>query len=52
MPVLDKKGRNIFQEEAGENPERKGRLIRLPIERLKPLDSEEVRKRFLLKYGG
>lgn len=51
LPALDKKNKNIFIEEPAENPEKKGKVIRIPMDRLKPLGSDEVRKRFLLKYS-
>ena len=51
LPTLDKKNKNIFIEDSPDNPEKKGRIIRIPMDRLKPLDSDEVRKRFLLKYS-
>lgn len=38
-------------EESPDNPEKKGRVVRIPMDRLKPLDSDEVRKRFLMKYS-
>jgi len=33
-----------------ENPEGRPKLVRIPINRLKPLNSKEVKKRFLMKF--
>ena len=49
LPVLDKKNKNIFQDEV-ENPDKKTKVIRISLEKLKPLNPEEVKKRFLMKY--
>ena len=52
LPSLERKqkGSNIFQAEEGENPERRRKVVRIPMDKLKPLRAEEVKLRFLKKY--
>lgn len=48
LPTLDKK-RHLEDEMDQFNPEKR-KLVRIPIERLKPLPTDEVKRRFMLKY--
>ena len=48
LPTLDKK-RHLEDDQDQFNPERR-KVVRIPIERLKPLPTDEVKRRFKLKY--
>ena len=47
LPALDKK--RMLEEDEGFNPERR-KVVRIAMERLKPLPTDEVKRRFMLKY--
>ena len=48
LPSLEKKRQHEEDFDAF-NPERR-KLVRIPIEKLKPLPADEVKRRFMLKY--
>jgi hypothetical protein len=52
LPVLEKRSNWIYPREDSilENPEGRPKLVRIPIDRLKPLNSREVKQRFLMKF--
>jgi hypothetical protein len=52
LPVLERKSKAMYPLEDSilENPEGKGKVVRIPLDRLKPLNSREVKKRFMLKF--
>lgn len=52
LPVLEKRSNWIYPREDSiiENPEGKPKLVRIPMDRLKPLNSREVKLRFLMKF--
>lgn len=52
LPVLEKRRNCVYPREDSiiENPEGKPKLVRIPMDRLKPLNSREVKQRFLMKF--
>lgn len=52
LPALEKRSNWIYPREDSiiENPEGRPKLVRIPMDRLKPLNSREVKQRFLMKF--
>jgi hypothetical protein len=54
LPALEQRNRVDFvyprEDSILENPEGRPKLVRIPLDRLKPLNSKEVKKRFLMKF--
>jgi hypothetical protein len=54
LPALDKRMKLEFayprEDSIMENPEGRPKMVRIPLDRLKPLNSKEVKKRFLMKF--
>lgn len=49
---MEKRSNWIYPREDSilENPEGRPKLVRIPVDRLKPLNSREVKQRFLMKF--
>ncbi len=54
LPVLDRRSKFIYplEDSINENPEGRAVRVRVALDRLKPLNSKEVKRRFMLKFQG
>jgi len=50
LPSLSRHAQNIFQTDLGDISDNKLKVIRVSMDKLKPLNVEEVKRRFMMKY--